>query len=335
MSRLATARRRVSALVTLVLALGATPASTGPRPARERAPQESRPSAWRIVPVDTKEPIRVVRIDAVAGDLWLLAGTAILHRRKDGTWAPPLLAPGKALSSFHVVRPGLVYATAPEDATVLMHRGGSWSSIGQLERCIWDELPVHGRGETVVAGCAYYSGLADWSSQNPASLRARYDVAPRDLVLVGPGEALTLGVAGLFLVRLGEPDPVRLSSEQVSGHRLWADRRHIVVVGRQGRSYHASWDPAQATAGPWAVHDLPDSAEVAAIWGSDPDDLLAVGRGGLVLRFDGTSWSAVKPPTRADLLSVDGDGSGLWVGGAGGTLLHHPLGPGSEVPPWR
>lgn len=62
---------------------------------------------------------------------------------------------------------------------------------------------------------------------------------------------------------------------------------------------------------------------ILGIWGSARDDVWAVGRGGMVLHYDGTSWRPYDTPqTDLHLSNVFGIRSdSVWAGGYG-TLMH-------------
>lgn len=60
------------------------------------------------------------------------------------------------------------------------------------------------------------------------------------------------------------------------------------------------------------------------IWGSGPQDIYVVGSGGLVLHFDGKTWARVETGTRANLYGVHGRGPGdVFAVGEGGVVLHY------------
>jgi hypothetical protein len=67
------------------------------------------------------------------------------------------------------------------------------------------------------------------------------------------------------------------------------------------------------------------------VWGAGPKDIYAVGTGGLVMHWDGTSWSEVVavPPTGQDLLGISGTPATdtrpveIFVVGLAGTILHY------------
>jgi hypothetical protein len=283
--------------------------------------------AWRRESLGSDEPIREVRIEPASGNPWVLVGNnTILHRRVDGTWAEPLsVKADRVLSSIHVVRPGLIYVITDTDSApgVEVYRDGRWTAVGRFDNCLVDAR-IKGLDGTVAAGCSYYSGLAVWRADAPDSFHDRQRFNPRDLAVVGPGEVVLLGYGGLEQVGLGEEAPIPLSSNEIAYQMLWADREHIVTASRIGDFYHAARDPATAVVGPWTKHTAPGRAEIVDIGGTAHDDLVAVGRGGVILQFDGCNWSHALSPTDADLFSIAASDAGIWVGGERGTLLYRP-----------
>ena len=61
------------------------------------------------------------------------------------------------------------------------------------------------------------------------------------------------------------------------------------------------------------------------VWGSSGSDVFAVGGGGFILHYNGTSWTAMDRITSNDLSGVWGSsGSDVFaVGFGGGTILHY------------
>src|SRR3989442_14596606 len=60
------------------------------------------------------------------------------------------------------------------------------------------------------------------------------------------------------------------------------------------------------------------------VWGSGGTDVFAVGQGGTILHYDGTSWSAQPSGTTENVLRVWGSGvTDVCAVGFGGTILHY------------
>jgi hypothetical protein len=65
----------------------------------------------------------------------------------------------------------------------------------------------------------------------------------------------------------------------------------------------------------------PGGSNLEALWAHAPDDVWAVGLGGLILRYDGTSWQRYRGPTAGRLDAVWGTGpDDVWIGGADGAF---------------
>ena len=70
------------------------------------------------------------------------------------------------------------------------------------------------------------------------------------------------------------------------------------------------------------VSGIPTDEDLRAIWGSSSRDIWVVGDAGVVLRYDGTSWSRVKiaglDGRRPNLTTVWGAARDhVWIGGQG------------------
>jgi hypothetical protein len=67
---------------------------------------------------------------------------------------------------------------------------------------------------------------------------------------------------------------------------------------------------------------LQSDKPLRAVWGMSPEQLWAVGDGGVIRSFDGTQWNADKSPTNAALLSIHAlVANDVWAVGAGGTAV--------------
>ena len=72
------------------------------------------------------------------------------------------------------------------------------------------------------------------------------------------------------------------------------------------------------------VSPAPTESNLYGVWGSGPDDVFAVGAGGVIVHYDGIDWSAMNSGAACDLNGVWGDsGSDVFAVGDAGTILHY------------
>lgn len=67
---------------------------------------------------------------------------------------------------------------------------------------------------------------------------------------------------------------------------------------------------------------LPQGSALRALWARSPNDVWAVGDGGVVLRWFGSFWAPEHSGTLRNLYAIWGRGDELWMGGDGGIILH-------------
>lgn len=190
---------------------------------------------------------------------------------------------------------------------------------------------------------ASWNGTA-WSVRTlPFEARGVWAFAPNDVWVGGAGGAHAHWDGSAWTDTSGVSHRQLLAASRSPGGTVWA-------VGAEGTVM--TWDGARWTVqsagvttsldGVWAASDSDvwavgatarrwDGAtwsNVAAldglsgIWGSAPNDGWAVGAGGVVLRWNGTSWSAARGiRLRTNLLAVSGSGpTNVWIAGEAGTV---------------
>ena len=91
-------------------------------------------------------------------------------------------------------------------------------------------------------------------------------------------------------------------------------------------------DPAESMAvaavtacatGQWCGEASPVAALLHAVWAVSPDDVFAVGDGGLILHRNNDAWTVMDSGTTNKLRGVWGaSSSDVWATGLGGTILH-------------
>jgi len=91
----------------------------------------------------------------------------------------------------------------------------------------------------------------------------------------------------------------------------------VIVVG-EGEHYMQ-----RSTEGTWQTLQLPISASLAAVTGTGPDDVFAVGNAGVVMHYTGETWTLLSSPTSADLTGVISTEPGVAIAvGTDGTVWH-------------
>jgi hypothetical protein len=108
-----------------------------------------------------------------------------------------------------------------------------------------------------------------------------------------------------------------------SGDELWA-------VGReQARAGFDGWPLVlRRRDGRWAKLPAPQTeGHLWGIWGDRADRVWAVGTKGLILRWDGASWTHEASGVAEALMSIHGAGDRAWIVGDRGTILTRSLAP--------
>ncbi len=83
----------------------------------------------------------------------------------------------------------------------------------------------------------------------------------------------------------------------------------------------------------WSVMDSGTSIDLNAVWGADNATLFAVGKSGVILRYNGTEWSSMGSGSSVDLQGIWGtDSTNIFTVGKSGTILHYNGTSWSSVP---
>jgi len=75
----------------------------------------------------------------------------------------------------------------------------------------------------------------------------------------------------------------------------------------------------------WLIDHRPVTTEIVrSVWGSDGSNAFAVGEGGFILRYNGSSWAPMTSPVQSALYGIAGTGaSNIYAVGAAGTVLRY------------
>jgi hypothetical protein len=274
--------------------------------------------SWRRVPTDTTQSFGAIGISDAG--VFLLGEGEIHLRRPDGSWAAPI-ALGERWTDMSVVGPQLIFGLTEGDAVVRQWRSGNITTVGKVGSCASQDSRMSAYGETLVAGCPYYRGLAFWLRGPEFGFTEAGAFAPRALMLIAENDVVFLDSGGIKRLRGGATRAVSLATPP-SGHELlWATRNNLITASPAGQFAHWGWDPATNEAGPMATMRAPSDVRLQALWGLNADDVYAVGRDGVVLNFDGRSWRRIPVPSTASLRCMAGAFRELWIAGSDGVLL--------------
>ncbi|MBN1770375.1 MAG: hypothetical protein JXB32_03870, partial [Deltaproteobacteria bacterium] len=146
----------------------------------------------------------------------------------------------------------------------------------------------------------------------------------------GSGPADTYAVAGstIFHYDGSAWTHVIRSTQMSDAAGVWAAGPHdafVVGTRRSGTAYVGS--AIHNTGSGWVSMALPTTHYLTHVWGSAPDDVFAVGQGGLIVRYDGNlagTWSEMTSGAILYLYAVWGvSASDVIAVGQSGTILHY------------
>jgi hypothetical protein len=258
-------------------------------------------SVWRDeTPAIAKQPLvlRGIR-GTLDGDLWVVGQRGVIMRRASGVWSVLPAPSHEDLFGVAVMPPRDVWAV-----------GGNW--LG----------PGGGVGEVI-----HFDGT--WSKVYSSRTRMLWSISG-----TSSSDLWTVGTGGSIHHRDGTG-----WSEVARGSDVWlraawgASASDLWAVGNRGWSS----DPAllHYDGKLWSER-APDASlsAVGAIWGSSATDIWAVGStddDGVILHWNGTSWSRETPPGNRQLSAIWGaSATDVWAGGDG-VMLHNDGHGWSEV----
>ncbi|HKG91138.1 MAG TPA: hypothetical protein VKA84_04580 [Gemmatimonadaceae bacterium] len=158
------------------------------------------------------------------------------------------------------------------------------------------------------------------SSGTAASLRGISGMGPFMFVAgaTAAGEGLMLQGDGITWAN----DP--LPAGTLALNDVWVDLpTNVYAVGTAASG--APTTLLHKTAAGWQVEALPAAAGISlrAVWGTSPSNVFVAGDAGTLLRWDGTSWTAISTGTNITLSTIWGSGpTDVYASGAGGVAVH-------------
>lgn len=177
------------------------------------------------------------------------------------------------------------------------------------------------------------------------SLRGIHGFAPDHFVTTGGSQIYSSDGVGLTQISITDKP---LCLHLYSSSKIWASStENIYMLGRAYEEWEKciSKDPPicycesyPLDAGPasylahikdgaldiWTSLAMANGTDYHGVWGSDSDDVFAVGDNGIIEHFNGTEWSSMHSNTLAKLKDVWGTGpDNVFIVGHDSTLLHY------------
>jgi hypothetical protein len=281
-------------------------------------------------------------------DGWALSRTARTYGRTDPPPRNGLFRwDGRAWRFFRPVpeRMHALWASGPADVWavgehgLVMHwDGGRWSE----QRLAGDFHAIWGRArdDVWINGCAdklYHWNGAAWNHvpnpiprDNPGVCFALSGASATDVQAIGGDRFMRWnGVAWTDEhspldgeVPVGRSPRITALWRAPPSGDLWAVGAEDVDVGFDG------WPVVLCrTGGFWSKLPTPRiEGYLSSVWGTRNDDVWAVGTKGLILHWDGATWTKEESGVVEPLSSVHGAGGTVWIVGDSGTVLVRSLG---------
>jgi hypothetical protein len=276
-------------------------------------------STWVALPTTGLNPARVLRMAVVSGNEIYAAGDSVSTNRAfyrfDGTswtaigpqrpiqgpsrlWADPRGGSAYVHSAFgrlDKITPSAVSALSFQPALrdVVMTSSNSAFAVGQnLFLARWDG--------------------AKWTVDAPPAGTQTTRVL-QGVWADGPSNAWAVGTSNTILRYNGSAwsvvsDANKTVATADSYNAVWGSGSDVWVAG-ENTIVHCK---ASVT----CVLENSGGGILYSLWGSSTSNIFAVGAGGHILRFNGTSWSAMASPTARNLARVAGSGANdIWAFG--------------------
>jgi hypothetical protein len=220
------------------------------------------------------------------------------------------------------------------DSGLVMHwDGGQWSRWSERLAGNFHAVWGRARDDVWINGCAnhFYHWNGTTLSRAPNPVPADYAGVCLGLGGTSAADVSAIG-EDLFLRWSGaawrsEPSPLKGARPLAGGVRiaaLWSapTEGDLWAVGDEG-GYPLV---LRRRAGRWTKLPTPRTAGyLRAIWEDRDDNVWAVGKEGLILHWDGKSWSQEESGVVEPLSAIHGAGDKVWIVGDRGTVLFRSL----------
>ena len=283
-------------------------------------------TAWRSLSTGTTQNLLGIWASSASNVIAVGAGGTIL--RYDGTtWTPMTSGTTQTLYAVWGTSPNAVYAVG-DNGTILRYRGvgNSWEPVASgttaalfaISGTTAGELHVAGdRGTLLRFDGTGWQALATphsepqwtvWSSEaegafvgggsgltyvHRSGTASILSLSPtyNDVAVVGPNLAFAVGDLGAILRWDGSTWTSMTNPQPGSYNDVFPlDGSAVYAAGSAGVS--------QFNGATWVAMSMPAHPLLRGVWASAPTNVVAVGDGGTIMRFNGSAWSPIDTAAR-------------------------------------
>lgn len=219
---------------------------------------------------------------------------------------------------------GAVLAVGASDVWVVGSGGGSWHYTGSNFTPVDTKTTMGLNGLAGLTGSQVYAvgdggvirlydGTA-WqivTSGSTSNLRRVLVVSASEIWAVGDGGIVQRSSGGAF-------SPVVITGPVTANlYDVWANNGAVWVLADNAVYRYSG--------GSWSTLPPPGVTGLRGLSGTGPGDLWAVGQGGVIVRYNGSTWSREKSGAATDFSSINITGTRVWISGSNGTVLRKSL----------
>lgn len=259
-------------------------------------------------------------------DIWAAGDSGMLLHWDGSQWKQ--VASGTSRVLFDIWGSSTDNIWAMGFTSVIRYNGSNWSFVAQTDPLLKGLDHVWGISVNTVWASGSSSdltyGIWRWDGSNWInSYKGSSSAIVRSLFGDRSGRVYGVGDSGLLLNYDGSRWS-QLSSGDIGAGQLYggwgSDPSNVWTVG--GDLTNTRGYIFRNVSGRWLKEAYEAPNGLSAAWGSAADDVWAVGRGGLIIRWNGTTWSTVPSGVTADLKDVSGSSTNnVWAVGAAGTIV--------------